>query len=77
MPRPVNAGWWMCVCSPRTPGHHGRGTRTNALAGEGRFEHIAREMRHSSVNLMGRLTEYAGAAVGPARVRANHWHGTG
>jgi hypothetical protein len=29
----------MCVCSPRTPGHHGRGTRTNALAGNGRIEH--------------------------------------
>jgi hypothetical protein len=56
----------MCVCSSRTPGHHGRGTRANALAGEGRFEHKAREMRHSSVNLMGRLPMNAGAAVGPA-----------
>lgn len=66
MPRPVNAGWWMCVCSPRTPGHHGRGTRANAPAGTGRFEHKAGEMRHSSVNLMGRLPMNAGAAVGPA-----------
>ena len=56
----------MCVCSPRTPGHHGRGTRANALAGSGRIEHKAREMRHSSVNLMGRLPMNAGAAVGPA-----------
>jgi hypothetical protein len=47
----------MCVCSSRTPGHHGRGTRARALAGKGRFEHRAREMRHTSVNLMGRLTD--------------------
>lgn len=56
----------MCVCSPRTPGHHGRGTRANALAGIGRIEHKAREMHHANVNLMGRLPMNAGAAVGPA-----------
>jgi hypothetical protein len=56
----------MCVCSPRTPGHHGRGTRANAPAGNGRIEHKAREMHHANVNLMDRLPIYAGAAVGPA-----------
>jgi hypothetical protein len=57
----------MCVCSPRTPGHHGRGTRANAPAGNGRIEHKAREMHHANVNLMGRLPMNAGAAVGPAK----------
>jgi len=56
----------MCVCSPRTPGHHGRGTRANAPAGNGRIEHKAREMHHANVNLMDRLPMNAGAAVGPA-----------
>lgn len=56
----------MCVCSPRTPGHHGRGTRANAPAGSGRIEHKAKEMHHANVNLMGRLPMNAGAAVGPA-----------
>jgi hypothetical protein len=56
----------MCVCSLRTPGHHGRGTRANAPAGNGRIEHKAREMHHANVNLMDRLPMNAGAAVGPA-----------
>jgi hypothetical protein len=56
----------MCVCSLRTPGHHGRGTRANALAGNGRIEHKAREMHHANVNLIDRLPINAGAAVGPA-----------
>ena len=56
----------MCVRSSRTPGHHGRGTRANAPAGDGRIEHRAKEMQHTSVNLMDRLPMNAGAAVGPA-----------
>jgi len=70
--QPVNAGLWMCVsCSPRTPGHHGRGTDAHALAGGGRCELWAKEMHHANVNLKGRLP-IRGGAVGPAETRANH-----
>ncbi len=62
----------MCVCSPRTPGRHGRGSRANALAGESRVERGAEEMQHANVNLMSRQPMKAGAAVGPAETRANH-----
>jgi hypothetical protein len=57
----------MCVCSPRTPGHHGRGTRANALAGNGRIEHKAREMQHANVNLMDRLPITPGRPWGRRR----------
>jgi hypothetical protein len=55
----------MCVCSPRTPGHLGRGNRANTPAGKCRAERVAGKMRHANFNLMDRRFRIVGATVGP------------